>query len=93
MGMSTHIEGFVEPTETWLKYKAVWDACLKANIPTPEEVVQFFNGIYPDDSGKMFNLEGASYVRPYWKEGVEGFEIRVDEIPESMKVIRFYNSW
>lgn len=93
MGMSTHIEGFVEPTETWRKFKQVWDACKAADVDVPKEVLAHFQGIYPDEAGKMFNLEKASYVRTYRGDMVEGFEICVAEIPEGMTTIRFYNSW
>lgn len=93
MGVSTHIVGFVEPTETWRKFKQVWDACNAAGIEVPKEVLAHFHGDYPDEAGRMFNLEKASYVRPFKADMEEGFEICVAEIPEGMTTIRFYNSW
>ncbi len=93
MGMSTHIVGLVEQTDLWRKYKQVWDACIAAGIKEPKEVYDYFDGIYPEEDSRIYNLERATYVRKYQNDMCSGFEIRVDEIPEGMKVIRFYNSW
>lgn len=93
MGMSTHVVGFIEQTEHWKKYKQAWDACLDAGVPVPREILDYFGGEYPKGTSKEFDLKKASYVREYKADMIEGFEIRVDEIPKSMKVIRFYNSW
>lgn len=93
MGMSTHIIGFKPPDKEWEKMKAVWDACIAAKVPVPEEVSNFFNHEAPDPSGVEVELEGTASVSEFNEEGRRGFEVEVKRLPSDVKIIRFYNAW
>jgi len=89
MGMSTHVTGFVPPDETWLKMKAIWDACTEAGIAIPDEVDAFFDGEAPDPTGQTVNVPS----REWHDDSREGIEITLADVPPQVKIIRFYNSW
>jgi hypothetical protein len=71
--------------------KAVFDACVKADVDIPKEVSDFFGGEEPDHCGIEVSLEG--YYVPYKDGMIEGFEINVTDLPDHVKIIRFYNSY
>lgn len=89
MGMSTHIKGFVPPDERWQKMKAVLDACVAAGVEVPGDVDEFFGGEEPDPQGQEVDIPH----RVWEDEHRQGIEISTEDIPERVKVIRFYNSW
>lgn len=89
MSMSTHVIGFAPPDAQWQKMKDIWDACKRAGIGLPEEVVEFFNGTPPDERGVEVEINATKWQ----DDSREGFEISVADIPEHVKLIRFYNSW
>jgi hypothetical protein len=88
--MSTDVKGFVPPDEQWEKMRTIWDACCAANIPVPDEVVEFFNDTAPDPAGVEVDLPLRK-----WNGGLKGagYELDVAAIPPQVKTIRFYNSW
>ena len=92
MGMSTHVIGFKPADEKWHKMKAVWDACEKAGIDTPEEVIDFFADEPPDENGVVVYIEETDYCKEWKDDMKEGFEIEVYKLPKDVKIIRFYNS-
>lgn len=90
MGMSTYVEGFMEPDEQFKKMYAAYKACEDAGIDPPDEVSEFFNYETPDPTGmKVEDLPTHEYSDEYR----EGVEIRVADIPKKVTVIRFVNSW
>jgi len=89
MGMSTNVIGFIPPDDKFEEMKAIWDSCKKAKIDPPDEVSDFFNDVEPDASG----IEKDIPVHPWNDKYNQGYEVKVDEIPKDVKVIRFYNSW
>ena len=89
MSMSTHIIGFIPPDKKWKEMKAIYDACVKANIEVPEAVNEFFNGYPPDPKGRYVEVQSEKYNA----EGQGGIEIELSKIPKNVKFIRFYNSW
>lgn len=95
MGMSTHIVGIRPPDDDWLKKKAVWDVCEHAGVPVPESVVDFFGGEKPDPKGVLVDLDDgyAPVATEYNGDSEQGYEVRLDDLPEGVKIIRFYNSW
>lgn len=98
MGMSTSIVGFRPPDEKWMAMKTVYDACIKAKVPVPDEVEDFFNGDPPDKQGVKVNLEDTAKakigaVTPWRDDSREGFEVNVTKLPKDVTIIRFYNSW
>ena len=89
MSMSTHVVGIVQPDETWTRMKAVYDACEKAEVDPPDEVINFFNGEEPDSRGVVIALQTTE-----WKNEMSlGVELDLSTLPKSVRVIRFYNSW
>ena len=100
MSMSTFIIGFKPPDDKWKKMKAIWDTCEIGGVDIPQEVMNFFNGMPPDDSGVEVKLENTSCCCEYqedMRDGFEidiaGFEIDIAKLPKDIKKIRFWNSW
>lgn len=92
MGMSTHVVGVRPPDDAWKKHKAVWDACMEANVPVPKATLDFFEGEDPDDAGVLAEL--SMDVAVEWSDGGSaGFEVHIEKLPEGVKRLRFYNSW
>ena len=87
--MSTTIIGFKPPDKKWKEMKAIYDACVKADIEVPDKVVKFFEYEPPDDKGVQVELPAKEWS----DEASEGFELEVDKIPKDVKILRFYNSW
>ena len=91
MSMSTSVKGFRPPDEEWKKMKAIWDACKAAgNVEPPEPVQEFFNWHEPDPNGIDVHLRVTKWNN---NECSEGLELKVEDIPKNVTVIRFYNSW
>lgn len=94
MSMTVHVVGFRPPDDKWKKMKAVWDACVKADVEIPEDVLDFFNHVAPDDRGVEVELEKLpACTKRYRTEGREGYEIDVTKLPYGVTVVRFYNSY
>jgi hypothetical protein len=87
--MSTEVSGFVPPDETWLKMKAVWDACDAAGIDAPDEVASFFNDERPDPAGQTIDIPS----REWSDDRGAGLEIVLADLPPQVRMIRFRNSW
>lgn len=88
MGMSMYVKGFVPPDERWQKMRDVFAACAAAGIDTPAEVARFFDGQQPDPVGQEVDVPHRGWQDEYR----QGLEIRVEDIPPNVKVIRFYNA-
>ena len=101
MSMSTHIIGFRPPDEKWRKMKAVWDACVAADMSIPNTVHEFFGGESPDPNGVEVDLFSSalyhhgkpSAVKKWNADMQEGFEVDVTKLPKDVTIIRFYNSY
>lgn len=91
MGMSTHVVGIKPPNEYWKKMKAAWDACMEADVIPPQEVEEFFDGEPPDEKGVVVDL--GEFKEKYKGEAEEGYEININNLPDGVEIIRFYNSW
>jgi len=89
MSMSTSVKGFRPPDEKWKRMKAIWDTCKAANIEPPELVQEFFDWHEPDPKGIEVHLR----VTKWGAEMSDGCELKVEDIPKNVTVIRFYNSW
>lgn len=87
--MSTHVIGFAPPDEEWKKMKKIYDACEEGGMEPPEEVLKFFNWEEPDNAGVEIELKEHEFN----DESRQGIEIKIDELPPQVKLIRFYNSY
>lgn len=96
MSMSTHVVGFRPPDEKWRKMKDAWEACARAGIEIPRDVLDFFNGEQPDECGVEVSLlypKPHACVSPYKADMRDGFEIDITKLPPGVTVVRFYNSY
>ena len=91
MSMSTHVVGFVAPTEDYLKKLAAWQACKAAGVRVPEELEKFFEKVQPDPLGIEVQLKDA--VSPYRGRESEGFQVDLSKLPPGVTHIRFWNLW
>jgi hypothetical protein len=103
MGMSTSIYGIKPADEKFDQMKAVYDACIVADIEIPAEVAKFFDYGTPDPQGVIVSLRDASkprltdyhesitLIHPGYPEA--GFYVDVTKLPKDIKVIKFHNSW
>lgn len=90
MGMSTHVVGFRPPDDEWNKMKAVWDACIAADIEPGGDVLEFFDHIYPDSPGMEVDITSAT--KEHKGEYTWGYDVDVSKLPRGVKVVRAYNS-
>lgn len=92
MSISTFVIGIKPPDETWLKMKAVYDACAQAGVPIPDEVESYFEGERPDEKGVKIDLyitkPEHECISVYREEYYSGWEIEVAKIPKDIKIIR-----
>lgn len=92
MSMSTHVIGFIPPDEQWQKMKAIYDACIDANVKIPKEVGEFFDYVNPKDMpGREVDIKKS--IRPYSANSREGFTVDITSLPKNVKWVRFYNSY
>jgi hypothetical protein len=91
MSMATYVEGFIPPDDAWRKMRDVRNACVAAGIRVPDDVDRFFNFEAPDPQGQRVPLKDVA--KEWRNEHSEGIEIVIADIPKSVKVIRFINSW
>jgi len=95
MGMSTHIQGFIPDTDdTYQKHKAVFEACMDADVSLPKETAEYFGSEYAEE----YLLEEKLTVKiPFteWSDNnmSSGFEVVISDIPDGVHKIRFSNSW
>lgn len=92
MGMSTHVIGIKPPDARWSAMRSIYQTCEEAGVEVPWEVLDFFNGVKfecIEPTGVVVDVPNKEY------EGSDqsGLEIVVADIPDGVKVLRFYNSW
>lgn len=90
MGMGSHAVGIVPPDQRWKEMKEIWDACKKAKLEPPQEVLNFFDHQDPDPAGVAVSIPWEE-----WDDGdmSAGIEVEVAKIPKHVKIIRFVNTW
>lgn len=91
MGMSSHVTGFCPPDEEFLAKKRAYEACVDADVSIPDELINYFGETGPDPSGVEIDIKAA--VIRYSDEMRDGFEVNLKDLPKSVKVIRFFNSY
>lgn len=92
MSRSLNVEGFIPPDEKFKKMKAVYDSCVAAGVPVPEDVQHFFDDIPPDPTGVRISLAYSkkyNAVTDYRGEYSQGYEVALDKLPKDIKVLRF----
>jgi hypothetical protein len=93
--MSTHVVLLRDKKDAYQyqKYLNVFLACRKAFVKLPKEVDDYFGGAGLGNDPE-YPLEIKFEPRKWADEhGSSGYEIDIDELPENVKIIRFFNSW
>lgn len=95
MGMSTWIIGLRTKGDlTYRKQLAVLNACKDAGVVLPPGTAEYFgSSTHPEDVDPESVLQVTIPKKKYSGSMEEGYEVRVSDIPESVEVIRFVNSW
>jgi hypothetical protein len=94
MGMNMDVVGIIPPDGEWKKMKSVWDACVSAGVPIPNEVMLFFNNEDPNEKGVVIEISNyPGCVSKYENDMEEGYEVDVTKLPPHVKIIIFYNSY
>lgn len=91
---SLNIKGIHPRTEEWEQMNAVYQACLRAKVPIPDRVQEFFDWRMPDEKGVVIDLDLNPAVEQYSDgEGQEGFDVELAKLPKHITHIRFYLHW
>lgn len=90
MSMSTHVVFLRDKNDPKHQEKVrVLKACMEAGVELPQKINDYFDG--SDDEDLPLEIE---YEAREWEDSYRsGYEINIDEIPEGVKTIRFYDSW
>lgn len=91
MSMTINIVGIRPPDQRWKDMKAIYDSCNLGGVEIPKDVMEFFNYEEPDKKGVVVDLE--KHLEEWSDESSQGYELKVKDIPKSVTVLRFYNSW
>jgi len=92
--MSTKIKAFTSETnKEYIKHEKVWIVCSQAGVSIPIETLEYFNGCDKPEDRLEFNLLEGHHYHNWSTEMQEGFEVNLDELPEGVTKIRFYNSY
>lgn len=78
----------MEPHDSWVKMKAVWDACEAAGVGVPDEVAAYFHDEIPEGEGPVVQLQTSRNYRT-GDPVVYGLEIDVKDLPKGTRTIRF----
>jgi hypothetical protein len=93
MGMSTYLIGYKPADEKWYQMKAVWDACESAGIEVPDDVIDFFDDVYPGDAPGMEVKLKSPAVEEWCDNYREGIQVDLSLLPPDVKYLRFINSY
>ena len=86
MGLTINIVGIKPANKKWKEMKAVYDTCVTANIPIPEEVVDFFEGEIPLDDGMEVPL--VSHME--YGDTEDYYTIDLEGLPKGVTSIRVW---
>lgn len=66
MSTGIHIRGFRPPDEKWQRMRAVWDACMAADVRPPKDVRDYFADEDPDPAGVEVPLSSTTRLEGRW---------------------------
>jgi len=93
MSMCTYVYGIAPADEKFRQMKSIYDNCVAAKIPIPEEVSKFFNYETPEENGVNINLRETKAVKEFKDDSREGLIVDLSKLPEHVKFLKFCNSW
>ena len=91
MSKTLCITGYKPVDEKWEKMLSVYNSCVEAEVNIPEEVNEFFEWEDPNNKPGL-SVDMWNVIEKYYNVGESGFELKIENIPRDVKVIRFYNS-
>lgn len=101
MGMSMHCYAVKPADAAYHSKAAAYRACVAAKVRLPEELVEFFNGEPPDDTGVTIHLahthapphQRHSSCAEYGTDDGDGFQVDIEKLPPGTRFVRFVCSW
>jgi hypothetical protein len=94
MGMSTSVKLLRDKNDKSYQEKlSVFNACRQADVNLPLEIDEYFGGNGVDNDPEYPLEIDFEPTREYETDWSQGFEIDIDDLPEGVRTIRFYNSW
>lgn len=93
--MSTSVIGIIPADDKFKKMLSIYKSCKDIKIAPPIEVLDFFHGETPDESGVKIHLSYPEHdgVKEYQNDYSSGYEIEIDKLPKNIKFVRVVNSW
>ena len=92
MSMSSYVIGIVPADENYQKMLHVYDACVSAGIPLPDEVDDFFDGELPPNRDGM-EVEIDTIKDPNPRDMQDALVVDLDTIPAHVRKLKFINSY
>ncbi len=94
MSMSMHVLAVKPADDEYKRKAAAYRACDAARVPVPQELVDFFDGAEPDDTGMTQSINGKHESCESWVDASsQGFQVNVTKLPPGTRFVRFYCSW
>jgi hypothetical protein len=91
MSMSTYVRGIIPADERYKEMLSIYNACKKAQVTIPEEVMEFFIRNEPDPNGMVIEIQRS--LKELHEDGCNGFIVDISKLPKNVKLIKFVNSW
>lgn len=88
MSITHYVVGVIPADEDFHKMYQVYEACQRAKVPVPDEVLKFFNWEKPDLAGMIVDLDRSPAVKRWRDDYRQGYEIELDQLPPQVKFIR-----
>lgn len=92
MGMSLWVEAVKPADDKWKEMKVIYDACVKAGVKVPDEVMNFFDGEIPEGAGVVIELSKHECLSDYDGNYKWGYEVDISKLPKDIKLLRFCHS-
>lgn len=89
MSRSEDVFGIIPADGKYNEMKLIYDTCRKNEIPVPEEVDDFFEGLEPNGIGVEVSIESKEGRG----DGFDFIDVDVRELPEHVKIVRFKISY
>lgn len=87
--MNLYVEGIRPPDEKWKRMKKVLDTCRDNDVSVPDEVWDFFGHDEPCPDGVDVGILHSRFK----EEMIDCIEVKVEDIPPDVKILRFRVNW
>lgn len=97
MSMSTHVKGVRDLDGQFAVVVAAKLACEKAGVGYPQDLVNYFGEEVEESEDylrqEMETVDISAAIHNYGFDSGDGYEVKLCNLPEGIKAIRFENSW